>query len=179
VSPHLDAHTPSLQRCGKTRGPRETPKMPEILPVAWRPGRPLPPAGVAAIERAAAMLAGGGLVAIPTETVYGLAAVATDADAVARIFAAKGRPATNPLIVHLADVEAARPLVTRWPDTARLLAADHWPGPLTMVLPASLRLRFADNGLACCSQPRRRGRVDSRRRQLRPRHRVDRRRPHR
>jgi L-threonylcarbamoyladenylate synthase len=111
--------------------------MPEILPVAWRPGRPLPPASVAAIERAAAMLAGGGLVAIPTETVYGLAAVATDADAVARIFAAKGRPATNPLIVHLADVEAARPLVTRWPDTARLLAADHWPGPLTMVLPAS------------------------------------------
>jgi L-threonylcarbamoyladenylate synthase len=111
--------------------------MPEILPVAWRPGRPLPPESIAAVGRAAAMLAGGGIVAIPTETVYGLAAVATNADAVARIFSAKGRPATNPLIVHVADVKAARPLATSWPDTARRLAADHWPGPLTMVLPAS------------------------------------------
>jgi L-threonylcarbamoyladenylate synthase len=111
--------------------------MPEILPVAWRPGRPLPPESIAAVGRAAAMLAGGGIVAIPTETVYGLAAVATNADAVARIFSAKGRPATNPLIVHVADVKAARPLETSWPDTARRLAADHWPGPLTMVLPAS------------------------------------------
>lgn len=111
--------------------------MPEILPVASKPGVPMPPESIAALTRAAAILAGGGLVAIPTETVYGLAAVATDPDAVGRIFLAKGRPANNPLIVHVADVGAARPLVTSWPDTAKRLAADHWPGPLTMVLPAS------------------------------------------
>ncbi len=111
--------------------------MSEILPVAWQAGCPLPPESVAAVERAAAVLADGGLVAIPTETVYGLAAVATDADAVARIFTAKGRPPSNPLIVHVADPAAARPLVTSWPAAASRAAARHWPGPLTIVLPAS------------------------------------------
>jgi L-threonylcarbamoyladenylate synthase len=90
-----------------------------------------------AIARAARMLQAGGLVAFPTETVYGLGANALDAAAVARIFAAKGRPASNPIIVHVADVEGARSLVADWPPTARILAGRFWPGPLTLVLPRS------------------------------------------
>lgn len=111
--------------------------MPEILPVAWLAEAPLPNASLDALQRAADVLRGGGLVAIPTETVYGLAAVATDPDAVARIFTAKGRPSSNPLIVHVANAEAAEPLVASWPETAARAAARHWPGPLTMVLPAA------------------------------------------
>lgn len=79
----------------------------------------------------------GGLVAIPTETVYGLAANALDKDAVGGIFRAKGRPQDNPLIVHIASSEAVRPLVTDMPDEALRLADAFWPGPLTMVLPRS------------------------------------------
>jgi L-threonylcarbamoyladenylate synthase len=89
----------------------------------------------ALIGRAAAVLRGGGLVAFPTETVYGLGANALDAAAVGRIFAAKGRPTTNPLIVHVPDVAAARTLVTDWPAAAQQLADHFWPGPLTLVLP--------------------------------------------
>jgi L-threonylcarbamoyladenylate synthase len=89
----------------------------------------------AAIARAAEIVRGGGLVAFPTETVYGLGANALDAEAVARIFAAKGRPATNPLIVHVPETEAARAVVAAWPETAARLAARFWPGPLTLVLP--------------------------------------------
>jgi L-threonylcarbamoyladenylate synthase len=89
----------------------------------------------AALARAAAVLRRGGLVAFPTETVYGLGANALDADAVRRIFAAKGRPSYNPLIAHVADAAAARELVTAWPDAAEQLAAAFWPGPLTLVLP--------------------------------------------
>lgn len=89
----------------------------------------------ASLARAAAVLRAGGLVALPTETVYGLAAHALDAAAVRRIFAAKGRPANNPLIVHVAASEDAARLVTAWPDTAARLAASFWPGPLTLVLP--------------------------------------------
>lgn len=89
----------------------------------------------AAIARAAAVLGAGGLVAFPTETVYGLGGNALDARAVERIFTAKGRPATNPLIVHAADVDAARRLTATWPETAELLAHAFWPGPLTLVLP--------------------------------------------
>lgn len=88
----------------------------------------------AALDEAARVLAGGGLVAFATETVYGLGAVATDAAAVARIFAAKGRPSINPLIVHVADVDQARQCVADWPDDADRLAARFWPGPLTLVL---------------------------------------------
>src|SRR5581483_10612849 len=88
-----------------------------------------------AMTRAAEALRGGGLVAFPTETVYGLGANALDAEAVARIFAAKGRPANNPLIVHVPDVAAARELVTDWPETAERLAERFWPGPLTLALP--------------------------------------------
>lgn len=88
-----------------------------------------------AIARAAAVLRSGGLVAFPTETVYGLGANALDAKAVARVFAAKGRPAENPLIVHVADVAGARQFVAAWPPAADQLAARFWPGPLSLVLP--------------------------------------------
>jgi L-threonylcarbamoyladenylate synthase len=87
------------------------------------------------IQRAAEVLRAGGLVAFPTETVYGLGANALDPVAVAGIYAAKGRPGNNPLIVHVADTEEARRLVTEWPERAELLAARFWPGPLTLVLP--------------------------------------------
>jgi L-threonylcarbamoyladenylate synthase len=90
------------------------------------------PAGLA---RAFALLGAGQTVAVPTETVYGLAADATDGAAVARIYAAKGRPAFNPLIVHVPDVAAAEHLVDM-PEIARPLSAAFWPGPLTLVLPA-------------------------------------------
>jgi L-threonylcarbamoyladenylate synthase len=88
----------------------------------------------AAIARAADMIRAGGIVAVPTETVYGLAADAGNADAVARIFAAKGRPSFNPLIVHVPDLAAAEALAV-FDDDARALAAAFWPGPLTLVLP--------------------------------------------
>ena len=87
------------------------------------------------LHRAAALLRAGKLVAFPTETVYGLGANAMDADAVARIFEAKGRPPTNPLIVHVASVEMARELAAAWPPSADALARRYWPGPLTIVLP--------------------------------------------
>ncbi len=87
------------------------------------------------IQEAAALIRAGRLVAFPTETVYGLGANALDAAAVRRIFEAKGRPSTSPLIVHVSSVPMARGLVTAWPDTAERLAARHWPGPLTLVLP--------------------------------------------
>jgi L-threonylcarbamoyladenylate synthase len=88
-----------------------------------------------AIAEAAGVLRRGGLVAFPTETVYGLGALAHDATAVAKIFAAKGRPANNPLIVHVAGPPFAGPNKHFWPDIAQRLAAQFWPGPLTMVLP--------------------------------------------
>jgi L-threonylcarbamoyladenylate synthase len=87
------------------------------------------------LERAAQLLRAGALVAIPTETVYGLAALALDPLAVRAIYAAKGRPATNPLIVHTHDADSARALAAEWPPLADALAAAFWPGPLTLVLP--------------------------------------------
>ena len=86
------------------------------------------------IERAAAIWRAGGLVAFPTETVYGLGADAASDMAVARIFEAKGRPSFNPLIVHVAELSQAQALA-EWSDAAEALAAAFWPGPLTMVLP--------------------------------------------
>lgn len=80
------------------------------------------------------MIARGGCVAMPTETVYGLAADATDSDAVAGIYAAKGRPSFNPLIVHVPDLAAAEALAV-FDDAARAVAARFWPGPLTLVVP--------------------------------------------
>lgn len=92
------------------------------------------PYGEAAIEAAAALIATGQPVAVPTETVYGLAADATNGAAVASIYAAKGRPSFNPLIVHVETIEAAEK-IAHFSDQARVLAKAHWPGPLTLVLP--------------------------------------------
>src|SRR6476661_1519263 len=87
------------------------------------------------ISEAARLIQAGKLVAFPTETVYGLGANALDAAAVGRIFAAKGRPTTSPLIVHVASVEMARGLAREWPPAAETLARAYWPGPLTIVAP--------------------------------------------
>ena len=89
----------------------------------------------AAIMAAAEVLRGGGLVAMPTETVYGLAANALDRIAIARIYAAKDRPSYNPLIAHCRDAEAAAQLAANWSPTASMLAEHFWPGPLTLVVP--------------------------------------------
>jgi L-threonylcarbamoyladenylate synthase len=100
------------------------------------------PYGAHAIATAAALIKAGMPVAVPTETVYGLAADATNGDAVAAIYAAKGRPSFNPLIVHVPDLAAAERIAV-FNDAARDLAQKYWPGPLTLVLP----LR-ADSGIA-------------------------------
>lgn len=100
-------------------------------------------ADVAGIAEAARVLTGGGLVAVPTETVYGLAARADDGEAVAAIYAAKGRPSFNPLIVHVASLEAAQSLAM-FDDTALGLAQGAWPGPLTLVLPKRPDARLAE-----------------------------------
>lgn len=89
------------------------------------------------IGKAVRILRGGGVVAIPTETVYGLAADATNAEAVRRIFQIKGRPATNPLIVHVVDADVARRFARSWPAAAGKLAERFWPGPITLVAPKS------------------------------------------
>lgn len=86
-------------------------------------------------EQAGQILRAGGLVAFPTETVYGLGADALDAKASAKIYAAKGRPSDNPLIVHIADVNALYDLAKEVPDKALVLAEKFWPGPLTMIVP--------------------------------------------
>ena len=86
------------------------------------------------VQRAAAILRRGGLVAFPTETVYGLGADASNAAAMARLYAVKGRPGDHPVIVHFADARAAFGWASEVPDTARRLAAKFWPGPLTLVL---------------------------------------------
>lgn len=98
--------------------------------------------GKAALRDAAALIRSGQPVAVPTETVYGLAADATDAAAVARIYAAKGRPSFNPLIVHVHDIAMAR-AIADFPPLAQQLADRFWPGPLTLVLPMK-----ADAGIA-------------------------------
>ena len=95
----------------------------------------------AALDQAAEILRSGGLVALPTETVYGLGANALDPTAVARIFTAKQRPSWDPVIIHIAGPVDANPMlaqiVTNIPDTARRLIAAFWPGPLTLLLPRS------------------------------------------
>src|SRR2546427_9823698 len=89
----------------------------------------------AAVQRAAQLLRAGQVVAMPTETVYGLAANALDGQAVERIFDIKGRPTHNPIIVHVASLQMAKRCVASWPDLAEKLAKAFWPGPLTLVLP--------------------------------------------
>jgi L-threonylcarbamoyladenylate synthase len=104
---------------------------------------PVLKAGAAAIEEATRLLAAGGLVAFPTETVYGLGADATNGRAVARLYEAKGRPSFNPLIAHVVDLKAAQAL-GRLNARATRLAKAFWPGPLTMVLPKAARCRVSD-----------------------------------
>jgi L-threonylcarbamoyladenylate synthase len=104
------------------------------------------PASPEAIAEAAALLRAGGLVAMPTETVYGLGARALDPQAVQRVYAAKQRPATSPLIAHVESIEQARGLLLEWPDTAQRLAEAFWPGPLTLVLPKAAHVPDALSG---------------------------------
>ncbi|HEY4016155.1 MAG TPA: L-threonylcarbamoyladenylate synthase [Polyangiaceae bacterium] len=98
------------------------------------------------VSEAAAVLRRGRLVALPTETVYGLAARALDPSSVARIFAAKGRPTHHPLIVHVLDEDGARALAASWPARASALAQAFWPGPLTLVVERAPRLDAAVAG---------------------------------
>lgn len=113
----------------------------------------------AAIAVAAEAIAAGELVAFPTETVYGLGARADDDAAVARIYAAKGRPSQHPLIVHVADASAARPFCAAWPDLAQKLVTAFWPGPLTVIVPRADGVAVASAGgqtsigLRCPSHP--------------------------
>ena len=93
-----------------------------------------------AVKRAVALLRAGEVVALPTETVYGLAANALDADAVAKIFQIKGRPAHNPIIVHVVSHEMARDCVRHWPESAEKFSRAFWPGPLTLVLPRAAKI---------------------------------------
>ncbi len=88
----------------------------------------------------------GGLVAFPTETVYGLGGDALNPDASRKIYAAKGRPSDNPLIVHIADMEALAPIAAEVPEAARRLAAAFWPGPLTMIFPKTDLVPTATSG---------------------------------
>ena len=112
-----------------------------------------------AVERAAAALAAGELVAFPTETVYGLGARADDDAAVAKIFKAKGRPADHPLIVHVADAAAARRFAASVSPLAERLMAGLWPGPLTVIVPRAAGMAAAAAGwhptigLRCPSHP--------------------------
>jgi L-threonylcarbamoyladenylate synthase len=92
------------------------------------------------LARAAAILRRGGLVAFPTETVYGLGANALDREAILKVYAAKGRPATSPLIVHVASFEMLADVAAEWPDTAQRLAERFWPGPLTLVVRKSNKI---------------------------------------
>jgi L-threonylcarbamoyladenylate synthase len=101
------------------------------------------PAGAAAVAAAARTLAAGGLVAFPTETVYGLGADAANSAAIARLYQAKGRPAFNPLIAHVGDLAAARK-IARFDTAAERLATTFWPGPLTLVLPKTENCVVAD-----------------------------------
>ena len=96
---------------------------------------PITPESVAL---AAKLLQQGELVALPTETVYGIAADARNGAAVKKIFEAKGRPQDNPLIVHIYGMEMLNGIVSEVPERAKKLAAAFWPGPLTMVMPLSL-----------------------------------------
>lgn len=100
----------------------------------------------AAIARAAQALADGELVALPTETVYGLGARADDDGAVAKVFALKGRPADHPLIVHVAEAADARAFAADWPPVAQRLAQAFWPGPLTVIVPRAAGMAAAAAG---------------------------------
>ncbi len=99
-----------------------------------------------ALQEAARILRTGGLVAFPTETVYGLGANAWDETAAGKIYAAKGRPSDNPLIVHISSIGELKPLVTNIPEVGRRLADAFWPGPLTMIFPKNGRVPDTTTG---------------------------------
>lgn len=98
------------------------------------------------LSEAAQIIRDGGLVAFPTETVYGLGANALDEEAAKKIYAAKGRPSDNPLIAHISCLEELGPLVARIPEMGRKLAKAYWPGPLTMVFPKSGNVPYGTTG---------------------------------
>ena len=108
--------------------------------------RVLPASDPGAVEEAARLIRAGEVVAFPTETVYGLGADALNESAVRKIYAAKGRPGDNPLIVHIADMDALRPLVREIPRGAMELAEAFWPGPLTIIFPKSSAVPDAVTG---------------------------------
>src|SRR6202047_3120016 len=124
------------------RAPQEA-ELRMLIPVNLDLTTPILPAGEAAVAAAARCLTGGGLVAFPTETVYGLGADATDPAAIARLYQAKGRPSFNPLIAHVRDLGAGM-RIARFDDTAIRLAKAFWPGPLTLVLPKTAGCTVAD-----------------------------------
>lgn len=98
------------------------------------------------LKEAAAIIRAGGLVAFPTETVYGLGANALDEEAAKKIYAAKGRPSDNPLIAHISCMEELEPLVSRMPQNGKKLAETYWPGPMTMVFPKSVAVPYGTTG---------------------------------
>ena len=100
----------------------------------------------AALREAGAILKNGGLVAFPTETVYGLGGNALDADAARRIYAAKGRPSDNPLIIHIAETDALEAVAESVPESARALAEAFWPGPMTLIVPRGSAVPHATTG---------------------------------
>ena len=108
-------------------------RMSHSTPLALSSSTPTSPIRLCSTRRPQ-ILRQGGLVAFATETVYGLGAIATDPEAVSRIFAAKERPAINPVIVHVASVAQAAECVADWPATAQTPGRAFWPGPLTLVL---------------------------------------------
>ena len=102
--------------------------------------------GMEGVEAAAEIIKNGGLVAFPTETVYGLGGNALDPEASRKIYAAKGRPSDNPLIVHVASVSEVYPLVSAFPESAKKLMETFWPGPLTIILPKSEIVPYETTG---------------------------------
>jgi L-threonylcarbamoyladenylate synthase len=122
---------------------RKEPKLTILTPGQTALKTQVLPAGEAAVAAAALWLAEGGLVAFPTETVYGLGADAADANAIARLYAAKGRPSFNPLIAHVGDLQAAQEL-GQFSAQALALAQAFWPGPLTLVMPKTADCPVAD-----------------------------------
>lgn len=118
----------------------------ELVRVVGAPGETSDIGGPQAIARAGEIIRGGGLVAFPTETVYGLGGDALNPDSARKIYAAKGRPSDNPLIIHIADWEALERIVSRIPKEAETLAEAFWPGPLTMVLPKAEEVPLETTG---------------------------------
>src|SRR3981081_3158146 len=138
------SHTPTWNAAYSLRlGPPQEAELRILVPVKLSLKTAILPAGAAAVASAARALREGGLVAFPTATVYRLGAAAANTGAIARLYQAKGRPAFNPLIAHVGDLDAAR-RIARFDTAALALAEAFWPGPLTLVLPKSGDCAVAD-----------------------------------